>query len=69
MLQMVTAGKGISSIDVARAFSVIIMGDADHFEYTFDIKYKDIKKTKINDSRKNPLQNEYLDFRYLNPIS
>lgn len=59
MLQIVTAGKGMSSIDVARAFSVIIMGDADHFEYTFDIKYNDIKKTRTNDSRKKPLEFEY----------
>lgn len=57
MLQIVTAGKGMSSIDVARAFSVIIMGDADHFEYTFDMKYRDIRNTNTNDSRKKALQN------------
>lgn len=54
-LQIVTAGKGISPIDVDLEFNAIIMGVADHLYQTFDIKYADRIITKIKDNPKNVL--------------
>lgn len=56
MLHTVTAGNGKSVIDVLLASNVTITGEADHFSYTFDMKYNDISKTDTTDNRKNALE-------------
>lgn len=53
MLQMVTAGNGISFSGVDAEFKAIIIGFSVHFCHKFDMKYADRKDTIANAIRKN----------------
>lgn len=55
MLHTVIAGNGNSEIDVETGFNVIITGDEDHFNQTFEMKYAESANTKMNDKPKNEL--------------
>lgn len=55
MLHIVTAGNGISLIDVDFEFNAMMMGVADHFCQMFEMKYPDKIMTKMNDKAKNVL--------------
>lgn len=52
---MVTAGKGMSLMEVTFELSVIITGLADHLSHTFDMKYAEHKNTNTKAIRKKPL--------------
>lgn len=53
---IILPGNGKSVIEVDIALNVIMIGDADHFIQTFDIKYADNNNTSKKVITKNPLQ-------------
>lgn len=60
ILQIVTEGNGNSSNDTGSGFIEIIIGDDNHLEYKFHIKYAALRKAHANAQIQNNL--------YLNKI-